>query len=331
MVQFANTNNLKKQSQDAFTGFPYAEFISQKGNTASAAFSYGQGSQAALTIDCNAGDVTDVALALLGFDSYTRGFGNMIARVLPARHPQWPGWFCTRITRCEGVRFIGKVNDGMGPRAGHTMKRLTALFEPLPYSLVDDSTLFKLGFNESARYVERTESTRLETITRQVGEFNWGTDVGCPTPGDPFAGFAALLLKKRNVILTWHRVPEDYLYNANFRSPQIDACEGHINLNPVLGYATGQVLLNPVKKTPLPMPFNFDILVPGVVNPARLYTVEMTFTCFDPPGNDDNAVQGWNSAPHPKNSKFYTIVAKDNVSLPYKYADFAQLFHAAPP
>lgn len=145
--------------------------------------------------------------------TYTSGSGDeLLSRLMPQTHPDFPNWICTKITSITGHQFLDDDADGMPV---YTYAEVKALYEMADVLLLPDTETA----SETARYTtfpggpgDEIESTT-DYLSMPGGVLNFLTSTGELTP--PFTpphmtpipmGFGFPVIKE-TFSVTWKRVP----------------------------------------------------------------------------------------------------------------------------
>ncbi len=230
-----------------------------------------------------------------------------LARIMPMRHPYLTNFVCTRISQAQPLAFVGKLAGAPGPisvppTALFKYFRLTCVFEPVDYNVVDDATLYtKYNGDESLRCVRYRRANTLQALSRRGQDFIWteGPGVAAKQP-IPFG--LVQQLAKQQIIATWLKVPEACLFSnyALGPAPFIEAAYGGVNAAAWKGYPAQTVFFDNWQPTPVPHPYPAGLN--DLILPQRLWDVEMSFRIFDPPPGGTR--RGWNLQPYP-DGKWY--------------------------
>lgn len=246
-----------------------------------------------------------------------------LSRQTPARHPQWPNFFATKILSVQGrspSKVVapsetrgGAVRAGDGTYGNWEFAYLSIQFEIPKYPIMDDGEL-RAAFpsisptahsrKEYLRNCLWTFESNVETLARK-GEMwtmcNADAYAQQPTfPSDRFLRQAKGVLK-----VTWYDVHEDYVKSGRLVPSNFFNRLGTVNSRPFPKYAQrnwleagdvkvqfrpGTCLLLPPKITPHsqchPAVFNHEI------DPSffpRTVDVEASWIVFDPPIDESRA------------------------------------------
>lgn len=207
--------------------FEWSEFTSRQGSTFDASFGHeGVGLGMCMLIR-----YADLELAIKELIGYSERDGSnpsdiKLQRHLPFAHPRWPQLWCTRITKVQGIQFLGKdeynltfsLDSGQvgGPVSTYTLILLTLQFSRPPYAILGDDD--DLIYDESGdrqewlRYTDRTWSPAIQILSREGMQFQYTEGAAS---GNFFPGSVGERLIKIKLTRTWYQIPQVGIYDDN--------------------------------------------------------------------------------------------------------------------
>lgn len=277
-----------------------------------------------------------------------------LARVLPAEHPYYKYKYAVQasvVSRGFGGAPqpgdpvlsgpAGRREGVVGPYMAYKVARVNVTFSTLPYSILSDSETL----HEWQRFVSWEFKPDSETITRRGRTFTFA-DGPSPPKGSNFPYDVRITApQKGKLVVTWHQVPEAWIFNANGQAVQLQNAAGCVNANKwpavgggVSGFEAGTLLYDTFELTAETPPF--PAVARGVLFNAtpRTYRVALTFHYFNPPTNPAYPdYRGHNLMPPPPSASgtpspyFYlaTIGGTVTGATLYDYEDFDTIFYPA--
>lgn len=243
---------------------------------------------------------------ILGFTRYN-GTGVNLLRACPARHPLYPWLRATKITAVTpiGKEFLreqsplGRITGTDLPVLIHSAYRFTILFQSLTYEALEDAEVT----TERERFVTEEVQARSEILERQGGQFYFvaGTPPGNTDPQTAFPQPIGMLVGSYDLVLTWHSVPREAIFNAMYptkivsllgkvnndsvRAPYV-APGAKLGLGGTYSYSPGVMLFTGVEIRPEQAPVAPQIMGLGnIFRTPRTYTVRYIFA-IDPRGHN---------------------------------------------
>ncbi len=280
-----------------------------------------------------------------------------LRRTVPARHPIRPYLNCSNISGVQGLANTGQKTDKK-VQALWKILRYTVDFETLPFKIKTDDQVS----NEWERWVSTPgDPVANEYLKRQDGAYQYPDLAGMGNKTIPRE--VAQVMCKKKVRMTWHRLPDDGLFNNGGRfnggkAVQLDSGLGRVNRYRWFGYNPGTLLFDswtPVLRSmpcePLMNAVNLNQTGPFIPS----WDVELEFTYFEPPpalagtypnvtyvpnsdelqlagpGSYEELVFGWNCFPRPDGTnRWYRIFVRGMPDREpfwrYQTYDFNDLF-----
>lgn len=331
----------------------WAEFITDKGSSQEAAFSYADGNQATLTIFVYDADLEQAIADLLGSQEANFGGGsgsNTLDRVLPAQHPRFSWLFCSRVSSVKPYRFTGTTGPGGSQQNGrlggkssqYDLYLLTCVFTQPKFALYTDAQLDAQAGGgprpEWLRYTERIAQPTTFVLSREAGQsFRYVEDNGAgqppantnvPVPQPQF-------LNQVDYNLMWRRVPYIGLFGGGGTGTPDNQLNGLSAVNDAafLGFPAGTLLFKTFRVHPYEDPVSPSLfgLNVNTGQSSLVCDVELVFTYFNPPSGVSMATNhGHNLAPW-RDNRWYLV--KDTATLTnkiYQEYDFAKIFEMNP-
>ena len=220
-----------------------------------------------------------------------------LSRTPPASHPFYPTLKATKILNI--VSKGPRNGDVVAPdsHVGNWKKAcVTIMFELPTFPIMGDNDLN--GQPEYRRYVTTNYRTNVEQLARKgvqwsFAQLPFGATVPTRFPGDTY-----LRVPKGILELTWHGVPEAWLFLGKLIPTNLIACVGSVNVQPFpqvafddqnkpgtpVQFPAGTLLMLPAEVEPTVQlhPSVFLFVDQARINLPRTYTVRMKFVHFDP-------------------------------------------------
>ena len=257
-------------------------------------------------------------------------------RIPPADHPFYGPQF--RATSVSFQRFspIGNSantnrepyelspfgSDGITKFGKYEKAMMTVRFAgPMPYYLYSDDNEEWSGF-EYDRYCTRYDvESNLEVLMADTNRFM--TYVEGPLVNETVPSTVGLYLTKTTFVMTWHEVPESFIFNSLGVPQKVIDCVGKVNSADFMGFPAGTLLLQSPKFQRKCFPFFSDD------GRAFHYTITLPFLHFDPElGDTATRARGHNLFPYSIDGKWY-LATRDGTVLGPRYIfeqDFATMF-----
>lgn len=268
-------------------------------------------------------------------------------RNAPTRHPKWPWMYATKLLNITGVKprgtettdddngipgYSGPLSNLYGEIhrvATYQYAEITVLFEPLPYNV----QFKKIGSTTPEVEYNRFCSFEYEPIEEAI--LGLGGSLlfreGPPGSGNPPQSLPqtiGFIYSKLNIKMTWHHVPESWIFTPEGVPEKLLACIGKVNSDPFLGYSTGTLRCKPPKINRFVAPYSF------LDNePTFWYNIEFNFEHFDPPNGDPlSNKRGHNLFPWRGDNKFYYCTSQAGNLPVFESYDFRLMFsHVSDP
>lgn len=313
--------------------FAWAEYISQAGATSQ--FQFGADStQASMTIETywrdfeNSALNTSVIPNILGF-SRRSDVSTQLDRTPPVAHPIFTWLYATGISGVTGIKPLGKVARSDGYYTQYQRARMTINFTTLPYEVYNNASA-SFGGDESKRWVSKVPRTTEEYISIDSGEFQFAEGAANNPNGISFPLGTGRINVKTDLEWTWFDVPNNYIFDANGVSTNINASLGTVNSASIWGYPAGTLLMLSPEITPVMQPVNPLLLGLPEGSPPRSWNVKLRFKYWNPEIGPSATTRGHNTAMYLTDGFFYLIKSKTRdggVGQPlFKSSNFQTIF-----
>lgn len=286
----------------------------------------------------------DAALFMLGCNwvEYPSGGDPILRREIPFRHPDYPNFYCKKVTLMgqfyQGKNEIpGNEPEWKRPNAVSKYKDLliNADFGPLPYDVkTDDEITTESGVRQEwKRYTRVLGEPAIDVLTVEGNAYKWAEGSG--TGGQPSSGTAidarfsfAIPERKADITVMWYYVPQEWTHdmdNSEALPTKLQANVGTVNSAVFFNNPAGTLLFDSYDVQPVYPPFQTtDWSV------YKCNHITMRFKFFDPEKGVVSSYRGHNLLPYRTDggdAKYYYAVANVTGGQPiYASYDFTELF-----
>jgi hypothetical protein len=280
------------------------------------------GSRSALVIDTLYEDgPLKLATCIREILGWSRKAGTGLTRKVPWRNPWLPLHAATGIPAVSGVKIVGASAGPLGFFPTYRLWRITVGFEQMPYRVMTDAKLAaEADPGEWHRWTSRTREPRDKYLNRDVADWVYAEGTGVPPTAEK--GSYSIIELTTLHLYKWWFVPDDGLFNAAGRSPQIDAGVGCVNATAWEGFEAGTLLLAAPKFETVALPALFDGA--GLVQAEDLplaHHVTFPMIHFDPPRGPGVTLRGHNLVPR-SDGLYYPIKAPGGGAPRYLYPSY---------
>jgi hypothetical protein len=241
---------------------------------------------------------------ILGFHYVDRSVADepILFRRPPIKHPRWSWMTATKILNVTGLKPTGTESypqsKTLGLLAAYEKAELTVMFETLPYRTHFPADVALADRKEYHRYVSFEYEPIEEVIMGQLGQMKFAE--GATPTGIAFPQTIGLIYPKLLIRMTWHMVPEDWIFNTTGNPINILDAVGKVNDDVWMGYDAGTLRM----KAPRIVRKITPIGVPGE-DVEFLYDVTLNLEFFQPPKGAVSAYEGHNLLPFRGDRQFY--------------------------
>lgn len=216
---------------------------------------------------------------------------NNLRRQTPIWHPVFSWMYADKIVSITYSKAIGKTEgpwSGGVPFAVYTWARFVVEFQLVPYRVYQDDDV---GF-EYQRYTVLKNKPYNEIVQIDGGNLKYHCPSVAELNGNPLQSPRVYaLLEKKRLMVEWHRVPLDFIQDADGNRPTFSAMEKRVNETAIFGRGKHTLLCETIETTdPYPAPIATD------AQDEPLMMVDVTFNLIEfNPDRADTTVDkfGW--------------------------------------
>lgn len=258
-------------------------------------------------------DFANAKLALIGYPQLRTAFTGekYLKRNTPHSIEQGDGSFlhCTGICRTIGItpQEMGGSNEGTPFDTPYEYAHITAVYEALPYDILEDDEFEDLGYPDEStlsRYVEFAEAEATQKIAKGIGNsFVYCNAAGVPQDDKPVLIGRPFPYFEMNETLIWHQVP---VVNAPIEKAY--SLLNTVNLTRYWKWNPRQAMLAKVRRQRVTL-----------VNGVRAFNLLYTFA-INP--------KGWDMLPDPiRDGQYFKVVSRqDPTKILFEEAEHRDLF-----
>lgn len=338
---------------NSYLSVPWAEFVSKDGSKGTTFTSgWNDDSRAVFNIIVNWNDALQAEQDILGIAYFD---GNYLHRSPPVQHPAKHSMRAEKILATHPMAWNGKaftefeygwgVGGSSGAYSSYVFMMMSIGYTVPKYNHITDTDLQQnYGNNEFYRWVEVIEDERIETITREGGNYQWAAG---PHTGKPFVAPLGQHFSSSTVRVLWRRVPRVGLFedgglgfrlNQNIRSSLNTV---HNGVTPIFGVSNAPIPANNFianansNGSSLRLVAAKQVSIASPLYPPNqglpwygintYHDVEFTFHVWDPPSGD-GVNFGHNLAPSPEADGLFYLIKTSLGALLYPVSDLGAAF-----